>query len=185
MKIMKWRIYIDLFAFVIGVFFIILLSYICFSGIIRFYRDYGVLWGSILGLAGVILLIPFIGILLLLLSFLKQQFKMLNIFVSIDESGGVVITSPRSKFEIPRSNLKHILKGNLGTMIVWYLPYDPDKIKTFLVRKQYFRPREYKEFVDQLSKYDCFCENLEENKKISKEYGLRHIFRKNMLELEL
>lgn len=184
MKILNWRIYFDLVAFTAGLLILVWLLVICFTGIVRFYENLGIIWGSIFAIAGVILATPFIGIMYLCLPAFKTQIKMLNLSISIDDNGGLVINNPPIECKIHRSDIKHILKGNLATTIVWTPPDEPDSIKTFFVRKQYFQSKEYRNFVEQLSTYECFSDDIEKNRRISSENGLRHILRKNKLELE-
>ena len=184
MKILKYRIYIDLLIGLYGILIGLWLTAKIIVGIVRFYENLGIIWGSIFAIAGIILVSPFIGLIYLCLSVLKPHAKMLNLSISMDDNGGLLITNPPSEYKIHKPNMKYILKGNLTTTIVWSPPDCPDSVKTFFVRKQYFPTKENKKFVGQLSAYECFSEDIEKNEKISTENGLRHIFRKNKLELE-
>jgi hypothetical protein len=117
--------------------------------------------------------------------FLKPHAKMLNFSVFIDDDGAVVITTPSSEFKICKSRIKHILKGNLVTTLVWSSDSNQNSFKTFFVRKQYFPKVEYENFIKELSTYESFSDDIEKNKKILIQHGLNHIFRKNKLEYEL
>jgi hypothetical protein len=154
-------------------------------GVGAFFEKYGLLWGMAFLIAGILLIVPFIGFISLFLLLLKPHTKMLNLSIYIDSSDAVVITTPSSEFKICKTSIKYILKNNLVTTIVWSQDNDQDSIKTFFVRKQYFPKAEYETFIKQLSAYECFSDNAKENRKISAQYGLNHIFRKNKLEREL
>jgi len=185
MKILNRRIYFDLVAFTAGLLILAWLLVICFTGIVRFYENLGIIWGSIFAIAGIILVAPFIGIMCLCLPAFKTQIKMLNLSIFIDDNGGLLITNPPLEYRIHKSNIKHILKGDLATTIVWSPPDCSDSIKTFFVRKQYFPTKEYKKFIEQLSTYECFSDDNKENTEIRRQLGLNRIFRKNKLESEL
>ena len=103
----------------------------------------------------------------------------------MDNDGGLVITNPSSEFKIHKPSIKYILNGSLATTIVWSPDDSQNSIKTFRVRKQYFSSKEYKKFISELSASECFSDDVKQNKKISVENGLDHIFRKNKLEFEL
>jgi len=185
MRILKHRIYVDLLIGVCGILIGLWLITRMVIGIVTFFEKYGLLWGAAFSIVGILLIVPFIGFISLFLFLLKPHAKMLNLSIFIDSSDAVVITTPSSEFKVRKINIKHILKNNLVTTIVWSQDNDPDSIKTFFVRKKYFPKAEYEFFIKQLSAYECFSDNAKENRKISAQHGLNHIFRKNKLEYEL
>jgi hypothetical protein len=183
-KILRWRVYIDLLGFPVALSFLIYLLVIIYAGIIRFYDNLGVVWGSFFAICAIVLVLPFVGLVYLCLSIFKTQVKMLNLSVSTDDDR-LLINNSKCKYEIHRSYFRRILKGNLGTTIVWSPSDHPTAMKTFFIRKQYFPSKEYKKIIEELSKFECFSDNEAENHKYRKKNGLDHIFRKNKLEYEL
>lgn len=184
MKILKLRIYIDLLIGLCSILIGLWLIAIMVIGLVSFFERYGFVFGSIFSVIGIILTIPFIGFIYLFLSFLKPQAKMLNLSISIDNTGGLIIINPPSEFIIQKNDIMHILKKNMTIVIVWSSGNNRNLVKTFFIRKQYFPREEYIKFVNKLSTYKCFSSDVKENKNISAKYGLDHIFRKNKLENE-
>ena len=183
MRILKYRIFLDLFIGLCGVLMGLLLTVKMMIGIVSLFVSCGFLWGTIFSIVGILIIVSYISFMCFFFSFLKPHAKMLNLAVFIDNDD-LVINKPPSEFRIHKSSIKYVLKSNMATIIVWFCGNSQNQIKTFCVRKQYFLKQDYKDFMRELSTYRCFSDDTETNKKISVELGLNHIFRKNKLEFE-
>jgi hypothetical protein len=122
-----------------------------------------------------------IGLLVTLAFAVKLLVKITRLSISI-ENNSILISHNNREWQIPKEDIKYVLGGNKGTMLVWEAGMG---LKTFFLRKFYFTRKSYNEIMDFVSSLSEYQNDLKENTKTRSQLGLDHIFRKNKLENEL
>ena len=150
-------------------------------GILRTINNFGIGFGFLLSSAGIVLSVLWIGLLFVLIFALKIKIKMLNLSIRFEDDR-IVVKCGRFENHISKQNISYILKGGKGIMLIWQIE---GTLKTFFVRRYYFKRKSYLNFVANLTKLNGYCEDQIIKEKIRKDNHLDHIFRKNKLELEL
>lgn len=184
MKIVNRKLYASLIPDAVSLSFFAWLLVILVANVVRFYEDYGVLWGSVFSALGSIFILMLVGLICLCLPRMVTRFKMRDLSILIDEQGGLAITNRLYDLQIPRSSIKHIMKNRQATTLVWFPDARPDWIRTFTVQKHLFPAAEYNHFVQVLSTYECFIDDREQIRTVSAEIGLDRVFRRETVQIQ-
>lgn len=149
--------------------------------ILKLVDDYGIGFGLLLSAAGIVLCILWLWLLFVLFLAIRLSVKILHLSIRI-ENNSITINHNNREWRIPQEEIKYILAGNTGAMLVW----DKDgEVKTFFAKKSYFTKNSYSDIMNFFSKLNGYCDDAVEKERIRRKLGLTHIFRKNKLESEL
>jgi len=150
-------------------------------GIVKLINYYGIYFGLLLSLVGVLLCGLWIVLLAVLFFAMKTLIKIKSLRFYLD-SDFFRIRHNNHEWQIALNKIKYALGNTRGIMLVWE---DNDKIKTFFLKKSYFSKKSYRDIITFFAECNKYQDHVAENIKIRNQLGLNNILRRNKLEKEL